>query len=161
MRCRGSVACGLAFLMSLLCASCASEEIADSSDQPRTFALPDDLFPIMSWELPPRSSEFANQDHGVKSLADCGFTVAGFVAPKDLPQCEKLGIKAIVFADDPMKKWSEFSDDQISQRISKLVEQSKRSKAVIGYFLTDEPGVKEFGALGKAVGAVKKFAPGK
>jgi hypothetical protein len=32
---------------------------------------------------------------------------------------------------------------------------------VIGYFIQDEPGIREFPSLGKAVAAVKKYAPGK
>jgi hypothetical protein len=38
---------------------------------------------------------------------------------------------------------------------------TEQSDAVLGYFICDEPGVQEFPALGKAVAAVKRFAPGK
>jgi hypothetical protein len=34
-------------------------------------------------------------------------------------------------------------------------------KAVIGYFIMDEPGTRDFPALAKAVAAVRRFAPGK
>ena len=36
-----------------------------------------------------------------------------------------------------------------------------KSPAIKGYFIMDEPGVADFPALGKAVAAVKKYAPGK
>ena len=32
----------------------------------------------------------------LKRIKDCGFTVAGFVAPGTLDACEKIGLKAIV-----------------------------------------------------------------
>jgi hypothetical protein len=42
-----------------------------------------------------------------------------------------------------------------------MVHAAGSSAAIKGYFLMDEPGVADFPALGKAVAAVKKYAPGK
>jgi hypothetical protein len=42
-----------------------------------------------------------------------------------------------------------------------MVERAGNSKAVVGYFLTDEPGTPAFPTLAKAVAAVKKYAPGR
>jgi hypothetical protein len=42
-----------------------------------------------------------------------------------------------------------------------MVRAGGSSRAAMGYFITDEPGVSDFPALGKAVAAVKKYAPGK
>jgi hypothetical protein len=53
------------------------------------------------------------------------------------------------------------NDEQIDHYIRNLVAATRNSPAVIGYFITDEPGVQEFPALAKAVAAVKKHAPGK
>jgi hypothetical protein len=41
------------------------------------------------------------------------------------------------------------------------VEAAGPSPAVVGFFIMDEPSARDFPALGKAVAAVKKYAPGK
>lgn len=53
------------------------------------------------------------------------------------------------------------SDRQIDDTVKELVKDGRGSPAVLGYFLADEPGVQDFPALGKAVAAVKRLAPGK
>ena len=95
------------------------------SNQRREFSLSDDFFPIMPWELPPRSNEFANRERGLSSLVDCGFTLIGFVRPADLPACEKLGIKAIVAAEDRIKNWRELSDQQIESSIEQWARETR------------------------------------
>jgi hypothetical protein len=60
-----------------------------------------------------------------------------------------------------MVKWRELSDEQIVAAVRRMVDESRGSKEVAGYFLTDEPGAGEFPALAKAVAAVKQLAPGK
>jgi hypothetical protein len=57
--------------------------------------------------------------------------------------------------------WRKLTDEQIVETVKKRIEDSGDSKALIGYFLEDEPNVADFPALGKAVAAVKKLAPGK
>ena len=164
------IALGCTAFGCVLAASCTSSrrstlsarpEVMNVSEMPREFSLPDDFFPIMTWELAPRSNEFSDQKHGLQSVLDCGFTLIGFARPADLAQCEKLGMKAIVAAEDRLRNWRELSDQQIENIIERWVKETHSSKAVIGYFLMDEPGVRDFPALGKAVAAVKKFAPGK
>ena len=125
------------------------------------FVLPDKFFPIMCWELPPSTGEFADPGHGLTSLADCGFTTAGFVRPEHLARCEKLGLKALTVTQAWNTEWRKLSDQQIFDVVKKLVDETGDSKAVMGYFLTDEPSALDFPALGKAVAAVKKLAPGK
>src|SRR6266540_2814698 len=121
----------------------------------------DSFFPIMSWELPPRTKEFSDASHGLKSLADCGFTVAGFLRPNQLPECEKVGLKAIVCPAEGILKWQQMTDQDIERRIEQLVNESHNSSATVGYFITDEPGVGQFPSIARAVAAVKKFAPNK
>ena len=56
------------------------------------FAHSLDLFPIMPWDpLHDWKPPFRNPKHGLESIAECSFTLAGFVKPEDLPLCEKLG----------------------------------------------------------------------
>jgi hypothetical protein len=115
----------------------------------------------MTWELPPRSSRFADPDAGLSSVAGCGFTVAGFVPPTMLPECRRRGLRAIVFGGDEIRRWGKLSDDQIESSVANLVRGTERDDAVLGYFICDEPGVQEFPAIARAVAAVKRLAPGK
>jgi hypothetical protein len=94
-------------------------------------------------------------------LAECGFTVAGFVRPEQLAACRERHLRAIVCPAQGILKWGQMSDAQIDQAVHALVEEAHGDPAVIGYFITDEPGAPEFAALGKAVAAVHKYAPGK
>lgn len=119
------------------------------------------FYPIMPWELPPRTDAFAEGRNGLKTLADCGFTVAAFVRPAELARCRELGMKAMLRPASHQVKWREITDAQIEQHVRELVAGTERDPTVLGYFLTDEPGVREFPALGKAVAAVKRLAPGK
>lgn len=126
------------------------------------FEMPDGFFPILSWDLPHWSdASFRSGDHGLASLRDCGFTTAAFVRPQHLAETEKLGLKGILAAKDFPIPWRKLSDEQIESAVRQLVDSAGNSPAVMGYFLADEPGAADFPALGKAVAAVKKFAPRK
>jgi hypothetical protein len=106
-----------------------------------------------------------NPEHGLESIAECNFTLAGFVGPEDLPLCEKLGLAAIMAPAESGKpwfgKWREMNAEQIDRAVKQTVETSGDSPAVLGYFIMDEPGSPAFPALAQAVAAVKKYAPGK
>jgi len=127
--------------------------ISGKSWASQAFLMPDDFFPVMSWDSIP--------EDGLTDLSECGFTVAGFVKPEVLPKCEELGIKAIVSAGIKRNQWTELTDEQIYDAMKQLVEESKDSPAVLGYYIVDEPGASFFPALGKAVAAIKELAPGK
>ncbi len=128
------------------------------------------FFPILPWDpyhgwKPPF---FERRQNGLESIAECHFNMAGFVWAKDLRRCEKLGLGAIVLpADgDPVspayrREWKKLPDEEIEQRVAQLVRSAGKSRAIKGYYIMDEPGVEDFPALGKAVAAVKKHAPGK
>ena len=132
---------------------------ADKADSPAARGLdaPADFFPILPWE--------GIRGEDLESVADCNFTVAGFVQAQDVPACEKLGLKAIIaprkdFA--PWRdKWVNVPDDVVDDSVKRMIEEAGKSNAIIGYFITDEPGTSKFAALSKAVAAVKKYAPGK
>lgn len=120
------------------------------------------LFPILPWD--PQHGWDGTQTHlqGLKSIADCNFTMAGFVYPQDLPACEKLGLAAIMLNEDlhsAAYKWVNLSDQEIDDTIKRWVERVGKSPAVYGYYIMDEPGSQDFAALGKAVAALKKYAP--
>jgi len=139
-----------------------------SNTQPaiKPFTQSPALFPILPWDVIHGSkAPGRNPKHGLASIAECNFTIAGFVAPEDLPLCEKLGLAAIMAPATSGKrwfgKWREMNAEQIDQAVKRVVEASGDSPAVLGYYIMDEPGAQAFPALARAVSAVKKYAPGK
>ena len=143
----------------LLCTSISQAQSTDPPKPPPAFA---DSFAILSWDLPHWSSaSFSDADHGLASLAECGFNTAAFVRPQHLAEVERLHLKCILAAQDFPIPWRKLSDEQIEATVKRLVDEAGASPAVAGYFLADEPGEPDFKALGKAVAAVKKLAPGK
>jgi len=128
-----------------------------------------DFFPILPWDPQHTWNRPAvNETNGLDTIAECHFNMAGFVLPRDLPHCKKLGLGAIVLPTDPAFKsfeyfleWKKLSDAEIDRRVRDMVRAAGRNPSVAGFFITDEPGVSDFAALGKAVAAVKKYAPGK
>ena len=151
----------------------AAEDVSDSPSAGTSGTLRDrfsfaspDFFPILPWDpqhgwKSPFSSKRAR---GLPSIAECGFTMAGFVRPEDLPECERLGLAAIVLTDSGLingKEFRKLSDADIDRLMKRAVEQTRNSPAVMGYFITDEPGASDFPFLAKAVEAVRRLAPGK
>ena len=129
-----------------------------------------DFFPVLPWDpyhgwnkpwLEPR-------ENGLESIAECRFNLAGFVLPRDLKRCARLGLGAIVLPSESaftnfnyLQEWSKLPDSEIERRVKGMVRAAGSSPAIMGYFIMDEPGVTDFPALAKAVAAVKKHAPGK
>ena len=133
-----------------------------SQRQALPFALPSGEFPILNWDLPQWSEQaFASPEYGLKSLRRCGFSVAAFVRPQHLPEAQKLGLWCIVAPREFPIPWRKLSDEQIESTVKQLVDSAADNKMAVGYFLADEPGAPDFAALGKAVAAVKRLAPGK
>ena len=129
-----------------------------------------DFFPVFAWDgcrgWDDQSREFLS--NGLESMANCHFNLAGFVPPQDLKNCRKAGLGAIVVPEgrninamEYFKEWRNLSDAEIDSRIRSTVKAAGNNPAIMGYFITDEPNVSDFPALGKAVAAVKKYAPGK
>jgi len=128
-------------------------------------AWPAEFFPILPWgTVPMQTGAEAARLRGIPSIKDCEFTIAGFVQPKDLPECERLGMKAILAAPRN-KPWfghhAKLSDSQIDEMVRAQVKTAGTSPAILGYYIMDEPGAQHFPMLAKAVAAVKKYAPGK
>src|SRR5215217_5887450 len=120
-------------LTCVLCTSCHSQaKPVAPSNAPAESRLPDDFFPIMTWELPPRSAGFEHPTSGLKSVAECGFTTASFVSPKLVPQCKKLGLRTIVFGGDDVRRWKNLSDEQIERAVANLVRGTEREDTVLG-----------------------------
>ncbi len=129
-------------------------------------AAPDeDFFPILPWDGLRGFAEIKGFSDPLESVAECNFTIAGFVQPEQLPMCEKLGLKAIVsrppIAGAGNKVWFGGTDAEVDAAIKARVEQAGKSDAILGYYIIDEPGAPLFPLLAKTVAAVRKYAPGK
>ncbi|MBN2450677.1 MAG: hypothetical protein JXR77_09825 [Lentisphaeria bacterium] len=130
----------------------------------RAIQFPADFFPILPWGRGPDATSAADPVQGLPSMAECGFTLAGFVAADLLPLCEQNGLRAIVHpggAGIPRDQWSTLPADRIEARIRAMIETIGDSPALLGYYLVDEPGATKFPGLGVAVATVRRFAPGK
>ena len=158
-------------LRRLVCSACfiigscgllAADDTTPSSNlQPFTHSP--DLYPILPWDVLHGwnwHEDRRNPKNGLNSIAECNFTLAGFVMPEDLPLCEKLGLHAIM-APLRFGNWREMKPDEIDRAVKEMVEAAGDSPAVLGYYIMDEPGSPAFPALAQAVAAVKKYAPGK
>lgn len=167
MRCVSLAATLCLFITVQMCFAEASQTARTTPYIETDVTFDADFFPILPWnQSSHRSKERAEPGGGVESIAACGFTIAGFVQPADLPACEKLGLKAIMGPPPggpswKRNRWKDVSDDEVAAYIRRLVESGGDSPAVIGYYIMDEPGAPAFPALGKAVAAVRKYAPGK
>src|SRR3954454_18612302 len=74
------------------------------------------FFPIMPWNSPPNDPEV------LKKIHDCGFTIAGFVPPSALDNCQKAGLKAIV--SDPRVggyEWSKVDETKARTNVASLL----------------------------------------
>lgn len=113
-------------------------------------------FAILPWGGTPGTLE------AMQGIKDCGFNIAGFVAPKDISLAAKVGLKAIVsdgrihVGDDA----AGLSDDEIKKRVRDAVTPFKDDPNVYGYYLRDEPSATLFPTIAKFVAAVKEYAPG-
>ena len=97
------------------------------------------IFRSCRWELPPRVN-FQSAEVGLSSLADCGFNTAAFVLPGDLEQCAKPETSHVGAArSGGTVPWAGLSDQQIIQRVEKIVAATQSNPTVLGYFLEDEP----------------------
>src|SRR5512142_503737 len=82
--------------------------------------------PILPWDPyhgwnQPHVEQRAN---GLESIAECHFNLAGFILPRDLSRCKKLGLGAIMLPTDSaftnfayLCEWKRLSDAEIETRV--------------------------------------------
>ena len=146
---------GVLFVLAMLTGAAAAEPPVKAEP----FAQAPELFPILPWDvLHVAQRPLGKGENGLESIAECGFTVGGFVEEQDLPACEKLGLTAIMASS---QDWTKVRDEEVDPLVKKMVGPTAGNRTVLGYFIMDEPGVNSFATLGKVVAAVKKYAPGK
>lgn len=114
------------------------------------------FFPIMPWNWVP------NDLAVLKRIHDCGFTVAGFVAPETLDACMQVQLKAIVSdARTSGYDWTKVDAADARTKVESLVAAVGKHPAVFGYYLRDEPGANAFAGLATVASLVRELSPGK
>ena len=113
------------------------------------------FFPVMAWDGPPNDAAV------FKRMKDCGFTVAGFVPPAALDNCQAAGLKAIV--SDPRVggyDWTKVDSEVARKQVTELIGEVRQHPAVYGYYLRDEPPGGFFAGLATVSSIVKELHPG-
>ncbi|MDR0870138.1 MAG: hypothetical protein LBN39_05025, partial [Planctomycetaceae bacterium] len=109
------------------------------------YIAPEGFYPVYPWDwFPQEFKPYETLDKSIPGVKECGFNFAGFIKPKDLKQCDKLGLKAMVAIEGA--DWEKMTSEEIDAKIKTVVEESKGHPCVIGYYLRDEPGAKLFPA---------------
>ncbi|MEN6347210.1 MAG: hypothetical protein ABFE16_18070 [Armatimonadia bacterium] len=144
----------------------AAERTAAAMPELQPLQTPMDFFPILPWEPLLGHDGAVDAIKVAAGIAECNFTMAGFVKPADLPACEANGLKALVYGTanrGPLSRdeWKQLSDEEIDAFFKQAVADAGNSEAILGYYLVDEPGAGMFAKLAVGVAAVKKYAPGK
>ncbi len=143
-------------MMRLLCISSlmllSTMKLYAEDSPPRV--APED-FAILPWSGVPGDADT------LREIRQCGFNLAGFVAPEDLDAVADAGLKAIVSFGPTHVGDSKIDRDEaaIAKDVDPLAERTAKHPATFGYNLRDEPNVRMFPALGRYVAAFRKAAP--
>src|SRR6188474_1938155 len=133
----------------LLIAFCLFGISTRADDAPTSF------FPLMAWNSPP------NDPAALRKMHECGLTVAGFVPPAALDNCQAAGLKAIV--SDPRVggyDWQHVDAKAARKAVEQLIGEVRNHPAVFGYYLRDEPPASFFPGLAAVSSVVKEKHPG-
>jgi hypothetical protein len=98
----------------------------------------------------------------MKEIRECGFNLAGFVAPSDLDKVSKAGLQCLVIdgSSHVGDAEAQLDEKEIATRVEALTTRTANHPAVYGYYLRDEPSTGAFPGLGRWAAAYKKAAPG-
>lgn len=129
--------------ISLLAASAFAQDFA----KPALVAAKD--FPVMAWGGSP-------SDPGVlKGMREAGFNISGFCAAKDLDRVHAAGLMCFV-SDGRINGYPLLNlppEAEIRRNMAQVKSEVGDHPAALGYYLRDEPDVKELEGLAKlAVG---------
>ncbi|MDB6027257.1 MAG: hypothetical protein JWM68_3480 [Verrucomicrobiales bacterium] len=117
---------------------------------------PEKFFPVMPWNYVPDDKAV------VQKIKDCGFTVAGFVAPDTLKTIHAAGLKGIV--QDPRiynYDWTKVDPNTARSNVVAAVTPLAKNPAVYGFYLRDEPPATYFPGLKSVASVVHELAPDK
>src|SRR3954468_22287678 len=113
------------------------------------------FFPIMAWDGVP------NDPAVLKRMHDCGLTVAGFVPPAALDNCQAAGLRAIV-SDARLSNydWKNVDPAKARANVTAVINEVRNHPAVFGYYLRDEPPADFFKGLATVSDVIKELHPG-
>src|SRR2546421_12493639 len=114
------------FLCVLCFCGCLSGAFSRKADAAAILAFGDiskpEFFPILPWDPYHGWTKpwIENRRNGLESIAECQFNMAGFVFPRDLRRCEKLGLGAILLPSvnaltnlQHLSDWKNLTDETI------------------------------------------------
>ena len=127
--------------------------------------LPDDLYPVYPWDQVCRPQGFnfkKDPTKGFVRMAESAFSVPAFVEESDLAAAKQAGFHHILLAMGTGEiDLLDAKEEEVDAFVKERVAGTKDDPEVMGYYITDEPGAKEYPALAMFVAAIKKYAPGK
>ena len=141
----------------------AAGSLSGGSAEQKINAWPPKTFPVTAWCSPPDAFITTEQ---YRRMSDAGFTVVmppceGTASPernhKILATALATGLKAIIA--DPRMPLALTGNPSGKSALDAIVRDYHRSPALLGYFLTDEPGANQFDGLAEVVAYLKKIDP--
>jgi len=113
-------------------------------------------FAILPWGWTPGDRD------ALRGIRECGFNLAGFVAPEHLDVVKEAGLKGII--SDPAIHVGDaeaaLGEEEVRKRVETVVRKAGSHPAVYGYYLRDEPSAAVFAGLARWKGALEAAAPG-
>ena len=112
-------------------------------------------FAILPWGGSPGDPD------ALREIRECGFNLAGFVAPEHLDAVAAAGLKCIV--SDPATHVADaaagLDEAEVQKRVATLTAKAAGHSAVFGYYLRDEPGAGLYPALARWSEAFRQADP--
>ncbi len=110
-------------------------------------------FAILPWGRTPAEKPV------LEEIYNCGFNLAGFVAPEGLDAVAAAGLQCIVSDPSTRSTNAATTDEEVNRRVTALVDRIGKHPAVFGYYLQDEPSAKEYPHLARLTEMFRKAAP--
>lgn len=116
----------------------------------------DSFFPIMAWGTAPGDISVLNE------MSECGLTVAGFTSPENLDLINHAGLRAFVM-DSRISEYDFKNIDPniVTDNVTSLAEEIGSHPALMGYFIKDEPNIREFSGLATVSELLQEISPDK
>jgi hypothetical protein len=112
-------------------------------------------FAILPW------GTTAGDRETLEGIRQCGFNLAGFVAPENVALVGEVGLKCIVHDGSTHvgEAEAQLPADEIARRVEAALKRIGEPKAVFGYYLRDEPGANLLPGLRKWADAFRLADP--
>ena len=117
--------------------------------------LPPEEFAILAWGHAPGNVE------ALREIRECGFNLAGFVAPEHLDAVSAAGLKGIVSTPEThvTDAAAGLGEAEVRERVGIVTARVAAHSAVFGYYLRDEPGTGLYAGLARWSDAFRQADP--